>query len=136
MELIALLKSLYLGDCACKAIWIRSWKQEVAIQVDAMSRIQPDGGVVLGSVLEDPWIVFTSVDALSITPLGPIPNDAIEVESVEQVESLQRDGLRYETKLAVTSVQGVGKYVHLTITLRHGGAFVENRDGVRVFASD
>jgi hypothetical protein len=74
------LKTIYLGDRACKAIRIESWRAEVAMEVDCISRIRDSSGRWQFDSTEDiadGRLVFTDVESVQFEPSGPLPNDFI-----------------------------------------------------------
>ena len=84
------LESIYLGDRACKALLIDSWNQRVAIQVTVISRVRPGTktwNFYTDADIKNGWLVFSDVRSLSFEPSGPLPNDFMEVMSVQSVES-------------------------------------------------
>jgi hypothetical protein len=83
------LKSVYLGDRACKAVMIDSWRKRVAIQVDVISRVEPgteSWDYYTDGDIKDGWLVFTKVSSVRFDPAGPLPNDLINDVSVEEVD--------------------------------------------------
>ena len=70
------LRTIYLGDRACKALLIDSWKQRVAIQVDSISRLRPGSKTwdfYAEGDIDDGWLVFSGVRSLRFEPSGPLP---------------------------------------------------------------
>ena len=82
------LKSVYLGDRACKGVMIDSWRKRVAIQVDVISRLKPGTETwdyYNEADIKDGWLVFTEVSTVCFEPAGPLPNDLINDVSVQLV---------------------------------------------------
>ncbi|MGA3373674.1 MAG: DUF6258 family protein [Terracidiphilus sp.] len=80
------LKTVYLGDRACKSITIDGWGGRVAIQVDEVSRIRSASGhwdYYNEENITDGLLVFTEARSIQFEPAGPIPNDFIEFLEVE-----------------------------------------------------
>lgn len=74
------LASIYLGDRACKAILIASWKRRVALQVDVISRLRPGTKTwdfYTDEDLVDGWLVFDKVLSCTLDRSGLLPNDYI-----------------------------------------------------------
>lgn len=85
MPMNPVLKSVYLGDRACKAVLIDSWRKRVAIQVDVISRLQPGAKTwdfYTDEDIKDGWLVFTGIRSVRLEPAGPLPNDLINQVSV------------------------------------------------------
>ncbi len=109
------IRTLYLGDRACKAIAIDGWNGVVRVQVDTISRVRDASGEwshYTQEDIEDGQIVFTGVDSLEMRNDGDLPNDLINsMEVVEQVgdssvveiwiDSVRPDASRVETLLRV-----------------------------------
>ncbi|ACP25665.1 hypothetical protein NGR_c19010 [Sinorhizobium fredii NGR234] len=68
------LRSIYLGDRACKVIVLDGWKKEVKIQIDSISRLR-SGTWNYDENIHDGFLVFEGVDHISFDPPGIIPND-------------------------------------------------------------
>ncbi|MCX6611612.1 MAG: DUF6258 family protein [Acidobacteria bacterium] len=80
------LKSIYLGDRACKGYSLHSWMKEFRIQIDEISRIRGldgqwnyynDENIVNGS------LTFSGVKSVKFDPPGLMPNDYIEILGVQ-----------------------------------------------------
>ncbi len=74
------LKTIYLGDRACKSITIDGWNSLVLIQVDEISRIRSASGqwdYYNDENIVDGLLVFSRVKSIHFDPTGPIPNDYI-----------------------------------------------------------
>ena len=125
----ALLKTIYLGDRACKAIHIEGFAQQVSVQVDEISRIRSSSGLweyYNEENIIDGFLVFTGVKEISFSPSGPVPNDYISEIKIENVD----EGY-YRFQLSIASVGSdaqsdevlvniVSKGFHLTDPLRPG----------------
>ena len=88
MNISQFIRTLYVGDRACKAIAIDSWSSTVRVQVSCVSRVRdPSGnwGFYTEEDIPDGLLVFTGVRALELVGDGHIPNDMIN--SVEVVIS-------------------------------------------------
>jgi hypothetical protein len=74
------LKTIYLGDRACKSITIDGWNRKVVIEVDEISRIRSASGqwdFYNEENIVDGRLVISGVRAVHFDPAGPIPNDYI-----------------------------------------------------------
>lgn len=97
-----LLRSVYLGDRACKGMFIDSVNRRFEVVVDLISRIRsPDGlwHYYSSEDIPDGRLVFEGVTAVSFDPPGPLPNDYILDFSVEPVKE------QYIFRLTVASVE-------------------------------
>src|SRR5579864_1807779 len=96
----ALLKTIYLGDRACKAIHIEGFAQRVSIQVDEISRIRSSSGLweyYNEENIVNCFLVFTEVKDISFLPSGPVPNDYI---SGFKIENVDESYYRFELSIA------------------------------------
>jgi hypothetical protein len=76
------LKTIYLGDRACKSVTIDGWGSRILIQVDEISRVRSASGrweYYNDENIVDGLIVFSDVRSILFDPVGPIPNDYIEI---------------------------------------------------------
>ena len=74
------LRTIYLGDRACKSITIDGWKHRVVIRVDEISRVRSETGnweFYNDENIVDGLLVFSDVRSVLFDPAGPIPNDYI-----------------------------------------------------------
>lgn len=78
------IKTVYLGDRACKAIVIDGWKRECKIQVDCISRVRSNQwNYYIDEDLIDGYLVFEGVTNISFEPPGLIINDWITPLSID-----------------------------------------------------
>ena len=118
------LKTIYLGDRACKSITIDGWGKQVLVQVDEISRIRSTSGLwdyYNDENIVDGLIVFSEVRSIVFDPPGPIPNDYInDLES----EVLPDD---YSSiKLWVSSGNEHSKSTEVSITIEAKRIHLEN----------
>jgi len=74
------LKTIYVGDRACKSITLDGLRKRVIIQVDEISRIRSVSGLwdyYNDENIVDGLLVFSEVESILFEPAGPIPNDYI-----------------------------------------------------------
>ncbi len=116
MEPIQLIQSLYLGDRACKSIFIDGWRDRVIVQVDCLSFLRPGTttwNYYTGHDIDDALLVFDGVKRFSCTPPGPVPNDYI----AELAVSDAGDALGYEFTLEVASVDSKGNSTQVLVRI-------------------
>lgn len=80
-------RTIYLGDRACKKIIVDGWNGRFGIQVDCISRLKEGTDIwnyYTDEDVYDGWLVFSELSSLSIEPSGPVPNDALEIVDVEE----------------------------------------------------
>lgn len=129
------LKSIYLGDRACKALCVDAWSKQVSIRVDLISRVNPDTGAwdhnTAGDI-EDGLLVFSGVRRLVLSPPGPLPNDLINDVSVTPIPA---PGEGYLFELSIGSVNEIGDTTEVTIRIEASGAHVEDprRPGIQAW---
>jgi hypothetical protein len=120
------LRTIYVGDRACKAIHIESWKGEVALEVNLVSRIRsPSGNWEFYSAedIPDGRIVFTGVEAIQFEPPGPIPNDVINEIAAKPADTAPaKERWEFEASIGAVAPDGssaevivriIGTDVHL-----------------------
>jgi len=133
-----LLKSVYLGDRACKAVLIDSWRKRVAIQVDVISRLKPGAKTwdfYTDADIKDGWLVFTDVRSVRFEPAGPLPNDLINDVSVKPTDSSgSQPGCLFE--LSIGSVDDSGNSTEVFIRIEASGVHLEDptKPGVEITA--
>ena len=128
------LRTIYLGDRACKAILIDSWNERVAIQVNCISRLEPGTetwNYYTGGDIESGWIVFSDVRSTSFEPPGPIPNDLINDFSVKAVANGEST---YLFEFSIDSCDEVGNRKEILIRIEAGGIHLEDpaRPGIEI----
>lgn len=113
MEPKEFLKTIYLGDRACKSILIDSWGERVLIQVNEISRIRSTSGkweYYNKENIVDGFLVFTGVDSIKFSPQGVIPNDLINSLKVEPVGIKINEEKRIEKYKFEISISSGDKY--------------------------
>ena len=113
------LRTVYLGDRVCKAVRIESWKDEVVLEVNVLSRIRSASGnweFYSAEDIVDGRIVFTGVDAIHFEPSGPIPNDYINDISVKLASSdPENKRWIFEVSIGAVGADSIGKEVVVRI---------------------
>jgi len=101
MEPHEFVRSIYLGDRACKSLYVDCWASEVKIQVDCISRVRGEiWNYYRKENLEDGFIVFEGVKRIDWDPNGKLPNDVFQSLTVESCEG--REG-KYVFSLEISS---------------------------------
>jgi hypothetical protein len=122
------LKSVYLGDRACKTVMIDSWRKRVAIQVDVISRLKPGTETwdyYTDADIKDGWLVFTEVGSVRFEPAGPLPNDLINDVSVKLVE-LPGAEPACLFEISIGSVDDRGNSTEVHVRIEAGGVHLED----------
>lgn len=82
MDPIELMRSVYLGDRACKSIIMDGWNKRLSFQIDVLSRIRSTSGhwnFYSAEDLIDGRLVFSEVAELCGDFRGLLPNDFIDL---------------------------------------------------------
>jgi hypothetical protein len=123
------IRTLYLGDRACKAILIDGWNGNVKVQVDRISRVRSASGTwdfYTDEDVIDGFLVFDGVETLELVNSGHLPNDLINsVKVLEEhsehviielsIDSVKSDASRHEALLRITC-----KSIHIEDPARPG----------------
>jgi hypothetical protein len=130
------LRTVYVGDRACKAICLESWRGQVAIEVDLISRIRSPSGEWQYYSAEDisgGRIVFTGVEDVRFEPAGPLPNDFINEISAAPAGANEA-GERWAFEVSIGSVAPDGTTTEVVVRLVGGGVHLEDpeRPGVPI----
>ncbi|HEY1184905.1 MAG TPA: DUF6258 family protein [Bryobacteraceae bacterium] len=131
-----LIKTIYLGDRAVKAVLIDSWKERVAIQVDEISRLRPGStswDFYTDEDISDGWLVFTGVREIVFDPPGPLPDDYICGLSVVGREPAENRDL-YSFQLSTAGSRKDGSGTAVSIRILAAGMHLEDpsRPGVEI----
>ena len=108
------LNTIYLGDRACKSIFIDGWNEKVELQVDTISRIRSESGnweFYADEDIGDGRIVFSSAKSIKFSPCGPIPNDLInsfEVYPFKAENEIEDKDSLYVFQLSIGSIDPQG----------------------------
>jgi hypothetical protein len=129
MNTNAFLRSIGIGDLACKSILIDSWNKVIRIQGDWISRPNTED-------IDDGWIVFEGVESCSFDPSGPLPNDMFESigsEPLDEQQSLNRFSI-VVWSIAGANAHNIASYP-VTITIIGKSVHLEDpkRPGIRIF---
>jgi hypothetical protein len=118
------LKTIYLGDRACKSITIDGWWKRVVIQVDEISRIRSASGqwdYYNEENIIDGSLVFVEARSIQFHPVGPIPNDHINYLEAELIE-----GDYYRFRLSVGSVDSSSQSTEVVVIIEAKSMHLEN----------
>jgi hypothetical protein len=132
-----LLKTVYLGDRACKGVYIDGWKSKVSIHIDVISRIRSRSGTwdyYTAEDIADGCLVFTEVTNIRLDPSGPVPNDLINEIKVDDRADVRsgKKGLLF--LILVGSVDETGVSTEVTIEVQATGLHLEDpaRPGLEI----
>lgn len=130
------LQTVYVGDRACKAVRIESWRKEVVLEVDELSRIRSPSGqweFYTTEDIPDGRIVFTGVEAIHFQPAGPLPNDFINEISAEPADN-DPERKRWRFEVSISSVAADGRSTEIIVRLTGNGVHLEDprRPGVQI----
>ena len=91
MDVSAFLKTIYLGDRACKAITLDGWNRSIKLEIDCISRIRSPSGnwdYYTDEDIRNGSLVFRGVRNVLLDNAGFLPNDEIDIEVVGEEDSL------------------------------------------------
>jgi hypothetical protein len=126
------LKTIYLGDRACKSITIDGWGKRVLIQVDEISRIRSASGrweYYNEENIVDGLFVFTDARSVQFDPIGPIPNDYINYLEAEPIENDL-----YRFRFSVGSIDESAKTTEVVVVIEAKCVHLEDpaRPGITI----
>ena len=80
------IRSIYLGDRACKSFLVDGWAAEIKMQIDSISRVRAETwNYYQAEDLENGFIVFEGVR--KVVWDGKLPNDVIQSLAVSRCET-------------------------------------------------
>ena len=113
------LKTIYLGDRACKGLTIDAWRGLVALHVDCISRIRDESGewrFYTEEDIPDGSLVFTGLTSIELAPPRYIPNDYINSIDVKTLLDDPAAPL-YLFEISVDSVSEKSDVTEVTISI-------------------
>ncbi|OUM03653.1 DUF6258 family protein [Variovorax sp. JS1663] len=123
------LRTIYLGDRACKAIVMNGWKRELRIQIDCISRIRSaQWDYYTAEDLPDGCLVFEGVESVVFEPSGKMPNDWITLVSVESVD----EGPLHRFVFSAGAIDKHGKAVDVSIVIIAAAVALDDNNDVRI----
>ncbi|MCE7989394.1 MAG: hypothetical protein DYG89_50220 [Caldilinea sp. CFX5] len=125
------LRTIYLGDRACKSILIDGWNGRVVIQIDKISRIRSTSGnweFYVDEDIDDGFLVFSDVKTLRIDPPGLIPNDLINSLDVKPLDISRSDiePLYYTFVCSIDSVDNTGNHAEVFVEIVAANIYLED----------
>lgn len=125
MDTIDFVKSIYLGDRACKAIVIDSWNDKIKFQITCISRFKvANEQWTYDQNIYDGWFVFNNACSITFDPPGHIPDDSIELFTAE-LDTTEGTKM-YRFTLLIGSGKPVGPPVYVTITILAESIHIED----------
>jgi hypothetical protein len=118
------LRTIYLGDCACKSITIDGSNNCIVIKVDEISRVRSESGnweFYNDENIVDGLLVFSDVRSVLFDPAGPIPNDFISGLNAEPLP----DG-HYRFRFSAASVGQSSSSTEVLMTIEAERLHLEN----------
>jgi hypothetical protein len=124
---VEFLRTIYLGDRACKEIRLNAWERRVEITVNVISRVRDPAGWNYHTAEDvvDGRLVFSDVESISFQPSGPLPNDYIGDFSVALVSEATPHG-PWLFRLSIDSVYPDGRATEVTIAIVAGSVHIED----------
>lgn len=124
MNIENFMKTVYLGDRYIKEIVLDSYKNELKIKINEISRIRSESGIwnyYNDENIEDGYLVFSEVDSFAMEPLGAIPNGELHDWEFKALE-----GDTYKITLFMGAYRQNGEYNEVTINLTSRGLCLED----------
>ena len=124
MLLTDFLRTIYLGDRACKSITIDGSNKCVVIKVDEISRVRSESGnweFYNDENIVDGLLVFSDVRSVLFDPAGPIPNDYISGLTAEPLH----DG-HFRFLFSAASVDRSARSTEVLMTIEAKRLHLEN----------
>ena len=116
MNAIEFLKTIYVGDQACKAMLWDTWGSEFKLQVTCISRVRSETwNYYTAEDLPDGFIVLAGVDSVVFEPAGFVPNDLINEIRAEPTPGSTSKHL---VVISVDSVDPAGDRTEVLIRVR------------------
>lgn len=125
------LRTIYLGDRACKNILIDGWNQRIAIQVDKISRIRSESGnweFYTDEDIDDGIIIFSDVATFRFDPPGLMPNDLINSLDVRAIAEHIPGGESsyYRFVCSIDSVDKLGNHSEILMEIVAANVYLED----------
>ena len=117
-------RTLYLGDRACKAILIDGWNATVRMQVDCISRVRSVSGTwenYTDEDIVDGFVVFEDVDSFELANLGYLPND-----SINSVEVIGRHPEHVTIEISIDSVRPDASHHETILRIKCKSLYIED----------
>lgn len=133
-------KTIYLGDRACKTIIIDGWNRHISLQIDTISRIRDSSGnwnFYTEEDIENGFIVFDSVSSFTLNPQGDLPNDWIDIIRVEKASSKNLETpneSKYKFTISLGSVKKSGTAKEIIMEITASSIYLEdpNHPGIKI----
>lgn len=124
MNIEDFMKTVYLGDRYIKEIVLDSYRKEMKIKINEISRIRSEDGMwnyYNDENIEDGYLVFSEVNSFSMEPLGAIPNGGLHDWVFKKLK-----GDNYEVTLFMEAYHQNGGYNEVIIHLTSNGLCLED----------
>jgi hypothetical protein len=138
MDPVTFMKTVYVGDRACKRIILDGWNSQVIVQVNTISRVRDPSGqwnFYDAEDIDDGLIVLSQVEFFAMDPPGMVPNDEIydiEVKPLDEESSLENP--LYLFTFYIGHVDQEGNHQEVTISIKARDVHLESpsRPGVPI----
>jgi len=123
MDAVDFVRTLYLGDRACKSITIDAWNAAVRITVNTISRVRSPSGqwdYYTAEDVDDGVLVFDGVTYIDLRNDGALPNDLINAIEAELI------GSQTEIRLSIDSVAADAAHRETILTVRCRAVYIED----------
>jgi hypothetical protein len=124
-----LVKTIYLGDRACKHIVLDGWHKRFSIVIDRISRIRNPSGkwdFYSNEDIVDGAIVFEGLISFEFSPPGFVPCDWIEFIDVSPISDSSGKKSQFKATLSLGAIDAKGDSQEVTLTIVATSLHLEN----------
>ena len=131
MDPVTFMKTVYVGDRACKRIILDGWNNQIIVQVNRISRVRDPSeqwNFYDAEDINDGLIVLSQVEFFIMDPPGLVPNDEIYDIVVEPLdgEGCTSEKPLYLFKFYIGHVDQEANHQEVTISIKAQSVHLED----------